>query len=95
VDFVLRDPRGVRLEVTVVPKASRNAVLGEYQGRLKIALTAPPVDGQANEALIEFLAKLVHVPKRDLFIVRGSKGKRKSVVIVGKTLADLQGFQWI
>lgn len=74
---------GVQLEITVAPKSSRNSILGEHQGRLKIALTAPPVDGKANEALIAFLSKLLDVPKRDISILRGEANKHKAVLIAG------------
>lgn len=64
-------------------------MLGEYQGRLKIALTAPPVDGEANAALIDFLAALLKVPKRALTIEKGETSKRKIVAIAGVTMDHL------
>lgn len=70
---------GTQLDVVVAPKSSRDAILGEYQGRLKIALTAPPVDGKANEALIAFLSKKTNVPKSKIAIARGMTSKRKAV----------------
>ncbi len=74
---------GVRFEVQVAPRASREAVLGVHDGGLKIALKAPPVDGEANAALIAFLAKRLRVPKRDVSIVSGASSKRKKLEVVG------------
>lgn len=76
---------GVRFEVQVAPRASREAVLGVHDGALKIALTAPPVDGEANAALIAFLAKKLRVPKRDVSITAGTTSKRKHLEVRGAT----------
>lgn len=76
---------GVRFEVQVAPRASREAVLGEHDGALKIALTAPPVDGEANAALVAFLAKKLGVPKRDVRITQGTSSKRKTLEVQGTT----------
>lgn len=74
---------GVRFEVQVAPRASRDAVLGVHDGALKIALTAPPVDGEANAGLVAFLAGRLVVPKRAVSIVRGQSARRKTVEVVG------------
>ena len=74
---------GVRFEVQVAPRASREAVLGEHDGALKVALTAPPVDGEANAALVAFLAKKLGVPKRDVRITQGASSKRKTLEAEG------------
>jgi len=76
---------GVRFDVRVQPRASRSEVVGEHDGALRIRLAAPPVDGAANEALIELLADLVHVPKRSVRIVAGESSRRKVVEIAGVT----------
>lgn len=75
----------VRLEVKVQPRASRDAVLGRQGDVLRIALRAPPVDGEANEALVAFLAERLGVPKRAIEIVRGATGRRKVLRIEGVT----------
>ncbi len=75
------------LEVLVQPRASRTRVVGEHDGRLKIQLAAPPVDGEANAALIAFLADALSVRKQDVAIVRGETGRRKSVRIPSVTSA--------
>ena len=74
---------GVRFEVQVAPRASRDAVIGEHDGALKIALTAPPVDGEANAALVAFLAKRLGVAKREVRLVQGATGRRKTLEVEG------------
>jgi len=77
------EPGGLLLEVLVQPRASRTQVVGEHGGRLKIALAAPPVEGEANEALQEFLAGALGVRKADVRLVRGQSGRRKAVRVAG------------
>jgi uncharacterized protein (TIGR00251 family) len=74
---------GVRFAVLVAPRASREAVVGVHDGALKIALTAPPVDGAANAALVAFVAKLFGVAKRDVRVVSGAASRRKRVEVLG------------
>jgi uncharacterized protein (TIGR00251 family) len=78
---------GVVLEILVQPRASRTKVVGEHDGRLKIQLAAPPVDGEANSALVEFLAGALRVRKSDVAIVRGDTGRRKTVRVAGVSAA--------
>jgi uncharacterized protein (TIGR00251 family) len=80
-----------RLAVKVIPGASRNEVCEWMGERLKIKLCAPPVDGRANEALIEFLAKKLGQPKRTLTLVRGDTARQKLVQIDGLALAEVKG----
>jgi uncharacterized protein (TIGR00251 family) len=80
----LREEAGaVVLEVLVQPRASRTRVVGEHDGRLKVQLAAPPVDGEANAALVEFLAGALRVRKGDVVIARGEAGRRKTVRVSG------------
>jgi uncharacterized protein (TIGR00251 family) len=58
-------------------------MLGLHDGLLKIALTAPPVDGVANKALVEFVAKTLGVPKGQVTLVSGETSRRKTLEIVG------------
>lgn len=74
---------GVELRVLVQPRASRSRVIGEHGGALKIALAAPPVDGAANEALVELLAELWGVPRRQVSLVSGQSSRRKVVRVIG------------
>jgi hypothetical protein len=74
---------GVELTVLVQPRASRTRVVGEHDGQLKIQLAAPPVDGEANAALVEFLAKALGVPRRQVTLVAGDASRRKRVAVHG------------
>lgn len=73
------------LRVLLQPKASSNEFVGVQENRLKIRLTAPPVDGKANQQLIEFLAKQFKVPKRQVAIERGELARQKWVRINSPT----------
>ena len=80
---------GLTLDIQVVPRASRAAV-GPWVGdRLRVAVTAPPVDGAANAAVIETLADAFGVRKAAVTILRGERGRRKTVRIAGATRATL------
>jgi uncharacterized protein (TIGR00251 family) len=76
-------PGGVVLEVLVQPRASRTRVAGVHDGRLKVQLAAPPVDGEANAALVEFLADALSARRSDVAIERGDTGRRKTVRVSG------------
>ena len=75
----------MRITVKVIPRSSKNRIEWE-QGNLKVRLTAPPVDGLANEALIALLAERLALPKRAITIVRGATSRQKTVEIEGMTL---------
>lgn len=79
----------IRVSIKVRPRASRTAVRGVEGGALVIALTAPPVDGEANEALVDALARLLDVRRRDVTIVSGQTARTKIVEIAGVTAAAL------
>lgn len=83
------------LRCLIQPKASRDAITGVQDERLKIRITAPPVDGQANSHLVRYLADLLDVPRSRIALVNGDTGKRKTLRISGmKTLpALLQAFE--
>lgn len=80
----------VLLHVRVQPKASRNAFCLEPDGRIRVALTAPPVEGAANKALVEFVAKGLRVPKRAVTIEKGDKSREKTLGILGVSVQDVQ-----
>ncbi|MDQ3034273.1 MAG: DUF167 family protein [Myxococcota bacterium] len=80
----------VRFDVRVVPRASRDAIVGEHDGALKIALTAPPVEGEANAALIALLAKKLGVAKRDVSLLRGEASRAKRVEVRGVDAAAVR-----
>lgn len=76
-------PGGIIISVYVAPRASVNKVVGAHDGAVKIALTAPPVEGAANKALVEFLAKVLGVPKGSVSLVSGETSRRKVVRVMG------------
>ena len=69
------------LELHVQPGASRSEFAGKHGDRLKVRLAAPPQDGKANAALIDFLAQYYGVPRRKVRITSGLKSRQKRVVI--------------
>ena len=79
----------VRLSVRVQPRASTNGVAGIHGNSLKIRLTAPPVEGAANEALVKFLADTFAVPRRAIKILAGESSRSKIVEIEGVTERDV------
>jgi len=76
---------GVTFSVRVVPRSSRNQIVGVEGGALKIKLTAPPVEGAANAALIEFVAEWLGVRRSAVSIVSGDKARNKVVRVSGVT----------
>lgn len=74
---------GVVFAVRVTPRASRDAIEGEYQGALKVRVTAPPVDDRANEALRRLLAEHLKLPLSAVRILSGEKSRNKRVQISG------------
>jgi uncharacterized protein (TIGR00251 family) len=82
---VYESPAGVSFAVKVQPRAKKNGIVGEVGEALKIALSAPPIEGRANEACIEFLANLLKVPRSSVSIASGEKSRRKVIRVQGLT----------
>jgi len=80
----------VLLDVHVVPRAKRTAVVGLHDGRVKVALAAPPVDGAANVTLLQFFAEALSLRSSDVTLVRGDKSRQKTLAIVGSTEAAVR-----
>ena len=81
--------KGATFSVRVQPRAKRNAVVGEIGEALKIALTAPPVEGKANEACIAFLAELLDLPRSSITIAAGESSRNKLIRVRGVTAAQI------
>ena len=75
-------PDGLVLRLYIQPKASRDSIVGLHGDELKVAITAPPVDGQANAHLVKFLAKQFRVAKSHVVIEKGELGRHKQVKII-------------
>jgi len=80
---------GVTFSVRVQPRARRNAIVGELGDALKLAVTAPPVDGQANRACIEFFREALNLPRSSLTIASGQTSRNKVIRVSGITAAEL------
>lgn len=80
----------MRFDVRVQPRASRSEIVGEYNGAIKIRLTAPPVDGAANDALVELLARALAVAPRNVSIVSGASSRTKTVIVAGVDVAAVE-----
>jgi uncharacterized protein len=76
-------PAGATFAVKVQPRAKKNGITGALGDALKLALTAPPVDGRANEACIEFFANLLKVPRSSITIASGETSRRKVIRVAG------------
>ncbi|HEV8322116.1 MAG TPA: DUF167 domain-containing protein [Myxococcota bacterium] len=72
---------GVLVDVLVAPRASKTRVMGVHDGRVKVALAAPPVDGAANDALVRLCAALLGVPRGAVRVSAGETSRRKTVAV--------------
>jgi len=84
-------PQGITIDVTVVPRAGRTGLSGIRGGRLLVRLSAPPVEGAANAALLDFFAKLFDRPRRGVRILSGERSRTKRVAVDGVTAAEAAG----
>lgn len=76
-------PDGIILSIHAQPGAKRNAIVGEYNGRLKLSLNAPPVDGKANAKLTAFLAERLGVAKSAVQLISGETQRTKRFTVKG------------
>jgi uncharacterized protein (TIGR00251 family) len=90
-DFAVTAGDGVvRFRVHVQPRASKTEIAGVHGTALKVRLHAPPVDGAANDALVDFLAKQLRVPRRSVHIVAGQSSRGKMVEVEGVSPASVR-----
>lgn len=80
---------GVVIPCYVQPRASREAVIGIHDSTLKVALTAPPVDGKANEALCRFIGRTLKLPKSAVHLTSGQSSRRKILTVCGLGLEEV------
>ena len=81
---------GISFAVKIHPRAKKNAITGQVGDALKVALTAPPVDGKANAACIEFFAKLLNVPRSSVTIAAGQTSRNKVIRVVGLSAEEVR-----
>ncbi len=84
IDFKITSAEGgAAFPVRVVPRASKNEISGRHGDAVKIRLTAPPVEGAANEALVDFLSEILEVRKSQIEILSGHTSRDKVVCVIG------------
>ena len=81
--------KGVAIRVQVLPRSPQCRLIGFQGGFLKIKITAPPVEGKANEECIRFLAHVLGVKKERVTIAAGHTSRRKTVAVEGLTIGDV------
>lgn len=79
----------VILDVRVIPRARKTELAGSRDGATLIRVAAPPVDGAANEAVIEYLADLLRIPRRQIRIISGATGRHKRIELTGIDAAEV------
>jgi uncharacterized protein (TIGR00251 family) len=90
--FLISVQGGVRLRVQVQPGASKSEIVGLHGDRLKVRIHSPPVDGKANEALIEFFAELFGIGKTWVKILAGATARSKTIEVIGVDEASARKF---
>jgi hypothetical protein len=80
---------GVQLKIRVQPRASKNQIVGWMEDSLKVRLTAPPVEGEANVALLRFIAEYFGLPRSKVVLLTGSTSRQKVIRIEGLTAAEV------
>jgi uncharacterized protein len=78
------------LDVRVIPRAKKNEVAGMRDGAVLLRVAAPPVEGAANEAVIDLLSSVLHIPRKQIEIVSGERGRQKRVAITGMTAEQVR-----
>jgi uncharacterized protein len=81
---------GVELTVRVIPRARKTEISGERDGALVVRVAAPPVEGAANDALVEFFSSALRLPRRAIRIVSGDRGRQKRIAIAGVTVGAVR-----
>ncbi len=79
-----------RVRVRLTPRSGRDKIVGWRDGLLSVRVTAPPVEGKANAALERLIAKALGVPKRDVSVVSGARGREKTIEIAGMSQAEVE-----
>ena len=80
----------ISFQIRIHPRAKRTAITGEVGDALKLALTAPPVDGKANQACIDFFAKLLNLPRSSVSIAAGQSSRNKVIRVAGLSAEEIR-----
>lgn len=81
---------GVAVDILVQPRASRSRIGPLHGDRLKVAVTAPPVEGAANQAVIELFARRLRLPRRAIEVIAGAGSRRKTIAIAGASAEAIE-----
>jgi uncharacterized protein len=83
-------PLGATFSIRVQPRAARTAITGTMGEALKVSLSAPPLDGRANAAVVDFFSDILSVPRASVQVVSGERSRNKIVRIAGCSGAEVQ-----
>ncbi len=81
---------GVKISLFVQPNAPKSMIIGEYNGHLKIKIKAPPVEGKANDTIMEFFSEVLDIPQRRIELLKGDKSKNKTLMIRNMKIEELK-----
>jgi uncharacterized protein (TIGR00251 family) len=87
--FIREDEAGATFAIKVHPRAKKNAITREVGDALKVSLSAPPIDGRANQACIEFFASLLKVPRASVTIASGESSRNKVIRVAGLSAEEV------
>jgi uncharacterized protein (TIGR00251 family) len=87
--WVRNDKRGCILEIHAQPQARKNELVGLHNDRLKVKIKSPPVDGKANECLVEYFVELLGLSRSAVTLLRGETSRQKQLLIVGVTAEEV------
>ena len=83
-------PLGATFAVRVQPRGSRTAIIGSLGDAFKMTVSAPPLEGRANDAVVEFFAGMFSVPRSAVQVVTGERSRNKVIRVAGRTATELQ-----
>jgi uncharacterized protein (TIGR00251 family) len=83
-------PLGATFAIRVQPRAARTAISGTVGDALKVSVSAPPLDGRANVAVVEFFSEVLSVPRSAVQVVAGERSRNKIIRIAGRSGAEVQ-----
>jgi hypothetical protein len=81
---------GIVFSIRVLPRSSRCELVGIHDNALKLKITAPPVEGQANEECIQFISHFLGIKKAQVTIISGHKSKKKQIAVTGLKKKDIE-----
>ena len=88
--YLTDTPDGAVLSLRIIPRAHKNAIQGEHGDALKIRLCAPPVEGAANSALIEFLSDALSIPRARVQLLSGATSRNKRILLAGLSTSAIR-----